>query len=122
MDLYEILEIKPNASEIEIKKAYHRLAIKYHPDKNKSKDATEKFQKINSAYEILINPETRLEYQKMNPIEKISFIEILEKIINDNISFDELKKYGIKLENSDFEYLQNNFFNFFKSINIEELF
>ena len=60
MDLYEILEIKSTATEIEIKKSYHRLAKIYHPDKNKNIDANEKFQRIQSAYEILSNDKTRL--------------------------------------------------------------
>lgn len=121
MDLYEILEIKPNASEVEIKKAYYRLAKLYHPDKNKSNNAVEKFQKIQSAYEILINDKTRQEYQKMNTQDKMSFVEILEKIIGERINIDELKKYGINLEKPDFEYIKKNFLNFFRAINVGEL-
>lgn len=120
MDLYEILEIKPNASEIEIKKAYHRLVLKYHPDKNNN-TTTDKFQKIQSAYEILINSKTRLEYQKMNVKEQYSFVEILEKVINNNINFDELNKYGFNLNKNDISYIQTNFYNLFQSINVEEL-
>ena len=54
---YKILEISPDASDDEVKKAYHRMAIKYHPDKvahlgdEIKKSATEKFQKLNAAYE-----------------------------------------------------------------------
>jgi curved DNA-binding protein CbpA len=119
MDLYEILEIKPNASEIEIKKAYFRLAKIYHPDKNKSDNASEKFQRIQSAYEILINDKTRQEYQRMNANEKMSFVEILEKIIGEKINFDELNKYGINLEK--YDYIKNNFIDFFRAINVGEL-
>ena len=121
MDLFEILELKPNASEIEIKKAYHRLAKKYHPDKCSFADATDKFQKIQSAYEILNNDETRKEYQKMTFDDKINFANILEKAINNNLNFDQLKNYGINFKKSDLDYLQNNFINFFKSINVGEL-
>jgi curved DNA-binding protein CbpA len=121
MDLYEILEIKPNASEVEIKKAYFRLAKIYHPDKNRSEDAAEKFQKIQSAYEILINDKTRQEYTKMNQDDKFSFVNILEKIIKDNFDLNELKKYGISLEKNDFDYLERNFMNFFRAINVTEL-
>ena len=121
MDLYEILELKPNASELEIKKAYFRLAKVYHPDRNKSKDAIEKFQRIQSAYEILINDNTRQEYQRMNTNEKMSFVEILEKIIGEKINLDELKKYGINLDKPDFEYIKNNFLTFFRAINVGEL-
>ena len=122
MDLYEILEIKSNASENEIRKAYHRLAKIYHPDKNKDVNTSEKFQKIQSAYEILSNDKTRQEYQKMNHKDKLSFVEILEKILNDKINISELKKYGINLEISDLEYIQKNIINFFNTLNINELF
>ena len=121
MDLYEILEIKPNASEIEIKKAYFKLVKIYHPDKNKSKEAVEKFQRIQSAYEILINDKTRQEYTKMNSDDKFGFVNILEKIIKDNFDLNELNKYGISLEKNDFEYLERNFMNFFRAINVTEL-
>ena len=122
MDLYEILEIKSYATENEIRKAYHRLAKIYHPDKNKDVNTSEKFQKIQSAYEILSNDKTRQEYQKMNHKDKLSFVEILEKILNDKINISELKKYGINLEISDLEYIQKNIINFFNTLNINELF
>jgi len=50
---YSILGLQPGANESEIKKAYHKLAIKYHPDKNKAPDAEEQFKKISQAYQIL---------------------------------------------------------------------
>lgn len=121
MDLYEILELKPNASEVEIKKAYIKLVKIYHPDKNHSPDASIKFQKIQSAYDILSNKESRQEYQKMNQKEKSGFMDILEKIIGDNINLDEFKKYAFNVAKNDFEYIQKNFLNFFRSINVSEL-
>ena len=121
MDLYEILELKNTASEADIKKAYYRLSKIYHPDKNSDPNASEKFQKIHSAYEILSNNQTREEYLKMNSNEKINFIEILEKIIRENIDLEALNKYNIKFTKSDLEYLEVNFFNFIKNINIKEL-
>jgi curved DNA-binding protein len=60
--LYETLEISENASEAEIKKAYRKLARKYHPDVNKEASAEEKFKEINSAYEILSNKEKKQQY------------------------------------------------------------
>ena len=121
MDFYEVLELKPSASEVEIKKAYIRLAKLYHPDKNKSPDAIDKFQKIQSAYEILSNEKSRQEYQRMNNHEKISFYKILEKIIHDNIDLNEFKKYGINLDEPNFDYIKNNLMQFFRSVNVFEL-
>ncbi len=60
--LYETLEISENASESEIKKAYRKLARKYHPDINKEASAEEKFKEINSAYEILSDKEKKQQY------------------------------------------------------------
>jgi curved DNA-binding protein CbpA len=117
MDLYQILEIKPNASESEIKKAYHKLAKQYHPDKNCSSDANIKFQKIQSSYEILINDKTRYEYQKMNNNDKFNFVDILEKIIQNKININEFNK----LDEKDIKYIKQNFMNFFNSINVSEL-
>ena len=61
-DYYEVLGIDKNASEDEIKKAYRKLAKKYHPDVNKAKDAEEKFKEVNEAYEVLSNPQKKQIY------------------------------------------------------------
>ena len=61
-DFYEILGVSPTASIDEIKKSYKILAKKYHPDKNKSSEAMEKFKEISVAYETLKNKEKREEY------------------------------------------------------------
>lgn len=65
-DLYSILEVSRNASPDEIKQAYRRLALKYHPDKNPGdKVAEEKFKEINAAYEILADPKKKQMYDQM---------------------------------------------------------
>ncbi len=61
-DYYEILGVDRNASKDEIKKAYRRLALKYHPDKNPSKDAEERFKEISEAYAVLYDDEKRRLY------------------------------------------------------------
>lgn len=60
--LYNILGVSKNASESEIKKAYRKLAIKFHPDKNKESGAEDKFKEIGSAYEVLRDKEKRAQY------------------------------------------------------------
>ncbi len=63
--LYETLEVSPSASESEIKKAYRKLARKYHPDVNKDAQAEEKFKEINAAYEILSDKEKKAQYDQV---------------------------------------------------------
>ena len=62
--LYETLEINENAAADEIKKAYRKLARKYHPDVNKDPSAEDKFKEINAAYEVLSNPEKKQQYDQ----------------------------------------------------------
>lgn len=63
-DPYEVLGVKKNASQGDIKKAYYALAKKYHPDTNKEKDAREKFVQIQEAYEILSDEQKRQQYDQ----------------------------------------------------------
>ena len=63
-DYYDILNIGKNANQDEIKKAYKKQAIKFHPDKNHSKKAEECFKKVSEAYQILSNPEKKEFYDK----------------------------------------------------------
>jgi molecular chaperone DnaJ len=63
-DYYELLGVQRNADKEELKRAYRRLARKYHPDVNKDAGAEERFKEINRAYEVLSEPETRARYDR----------------------------------------------------------
>lgn len=61
-DFYHVLGVSKNASSDEIKKAYRKLAVTYHPDKNKTKEAEAKFKEINQAYEVLSDTKKKEAY------------------------------------------------------------
>ena len=60
LDYYAVLEVEPDSSDDHIKKAYRKLALKYHPDHNQGKsDAEVRIRELNAAYEVLSNKESR---------------------------------------------------------------
>lgn len=63
-DYYEILGISKTASADEIKKAYRKLALQYHPDRNKTKEGEEKFKEVTKAFEVLSSEEKRKQYDQ----------------------------------------------------------
>jgi molecular chaperone DnaJ len=67
-DYYKILGVPRNASDEEIKKAFRKLAFKYHPDHNHEPDAEGKFKEINEAYEVLSNAEKRASYDRFGRV------------------------------------------------------
>jgi len=64
LDYYDVLGLPRNAGHDEIKRAFRRLAMKYHPDKNREPGAEERFKEINEAYEVLSDPEKRAMYDR----------------------------------------------------------
>lgn len=63
-DYYDILGVNKKATASQLKSAYRQLALKYHPDRNRSADATAKFKEINQAYEVLSDPKKRRTYDQ----------------------------------------------------------
>lgn len=103
---YKILELENNATQKEIKKAYYKLALKYHPDRNSSPDSSEKFKEINHAYiELTKNTNNKSEstfdfFKKYNLKIPEEFIKISEQFI----SYENIMKFNKSLEKI------NNFF------------
>jgi|YelNatPaOPRAMG01_1025707.scaffolds.fasta_scaffold09137_6 curved DNA-binding protein len=75
-DYYQILGVPRNASDEEIKKAYRRLAMQYHPDRNPGREkwANDKFKEINEAYAVLGNPEKRRQYDQFGTVGSVGDI------------------------------------------------
>jgi curved DNA-binding protein CbpA len=63
-DYYDVLGLPRNASPDDIKKAFRRLAMQYHPDRNKESEAEARFKEVNEAYEVLSDPERRAMYDR----------------------------------------------------------
>lgn len=81
-DYYQILNISPSASKEDIKKAYYKLALQYHPDKNSSEDAEEKFKEISEAYDVLYNQ------KNINTINNINPFDIFTSAFNTNFNIN----------------------------------
>lgn len=86
-DYYEILGVDRNATEKDIKSAYRKLAMQYHPDKSDDPDAEEKFKEISEAYAVLSDPEKRMQYDQFGHegLGNINWEDVLR-----TINFDEI--------------------------------
>jgi len=99
-DYYEILGVSRNASLDEIKQKYRELALKYHPDRNKDKNAEEKFKEINEAYAVLSDPEKRKEYDNIGSYKFNEMFSEADIFRDFNIS-SAFKDIGINFEGLD---------------------
>ncbi len=63
-DYYEVLDIPRTANDEDIKRAFRRKALEYHPDRNRSEGATERFKEVNEAYQVLSDPEGKARYDR----------------------------------------------------------
>jgi DnaJ-class molecular chaperone len=89
MDYYKVLDVHRDCSKSEIKKAYHKIALKNHPDKNSGNDeALETFKKATEAYEILSNDDKRKRYDNFGTVEEglsgLNHLNIFEQLFGDN--------------------------------------
>ena len=67
-DYYKILGVAKGSSQEEIRSKFRRLALEYHPDRNKEPDAQDKFKEINEAYQVLSDPNKRAEYDRFGKV------------------------------------------------------
>jgi curved DNA-binding protein len=144
-DYYQILGVPQNATNDDIKKAYRKLAMQYHPDRNPGKEkwANEKFKEINEAYAILGDPEKRGQYDQFGTVGNIGDIfgssftrGTFEDMIRDfggaGLRFDFLddifsdflggKRFSFRKFNKEFSGPREKRFETPGGINLEELF
>jgi molecular chaperone DnaJ len=103
-DYYSILGVERGATQREIRKAYLKMAKKYHPDKNPEKDTTKQFQKISEAYHTLSNPQKRREYD--------TFGSSAGGMGGGGFSFHDMFSQGRGRHSGSFEEMFGGFFNF----------
>ena len=119
-DYYQILGVPQNATEQEIKKVYRKLAMQYHPDRNRGKEkwANEKFKGINEAYAVLGDPEKRRQYDQFgtvgnigdifsSPFTRTTFEDLMRDFGGSGLGFDFLDNiFGDSLKGRGFSFKQ----------------
>ncbi len=91
-DFYDVLGVARTASSEAIKEAYRRLAIRYHPDRNKSPDAEEKFKEVSQAYFVLSDAEKRTLYDALGPDKYDDPREVFRYYVEREATARELKR------------------------------
>ncbi|ODS35539.1 MAG: molecular chaperone DnaJ [Candidatus Altiarchaeales archaeon WOR_SM1_86-2] len=110
-DYYELLGVDRNAARDEIKKAYRKLALKYHPDRNKDAGAEEKFKEISEAYAVLSDDTKRAQYDRFGHAgidQRYTYEDIFRGANFDDI----LRDLGLKVGNRVFEHIFGGGFGF----------
>ena len=103
---YQRLGLSKDANKQQIKKAFRKLAVQYHPDKNKSPDAEEKFREIAEAYEVLSDDDKRKQYDRAGSRENIKFNT---RAHNVRFNFDDLFKEFEDDIFGDMNHMKNHF-------------
>ncbi|HPD68284.1 MAG TPA: DnaJ domain-containing protein [Ignavibacteriales bacterium] len=112
-DYYEILGVSKTTTQDEIKKAYRKLALQYHPDRNPSKEAEEKFKEITEAHDVLSDPEKRTKYDEFghsgaSERKDENTSSNINDIFNNPDIFDEILKNYFNFNINDFSNFSNN--------------